>query len=40
MNVASEPSASWSEGESPKRNLEGDEGDLCCKHKGLAEFLK
>jgi hypothetical protein len=29
-----------SEGGSPKRNLEGDEGDLCWKHKGLAEFLK
>jgi hypothetical protein len=37
---AREPTASWSEGGSPKRNPEGDEGDLCLLHKGLAEFLK
>ncbi len=30
----------WSEGGSPKRNPEGDVGDLCSMHKGLAEFLK
>ena len=31
--------ASLSEGGSPKRNPEGDVGDLCSMHKGLAQFF-
>ena len=41
LNEAREPSCERSEGGSPKRNPEGDVGDLCRKlHKGLAHLGK
>jgi hypothetical protein len=40
MNVACDAQASWSEGGSPKRNPEGDVGDLCRMHKGLAHVFE
>jgi hypothetical protein len=40
MNVACDAQASWSEGGSPSRNPEGDVGDLCITHKGLAHVFE